>query len=243
MRKLWRQIYFLIHRRSIERELAEEMAIHRDMMPTERQGDFGNTGRLQEQSREAWSWAWLAQLRQDLAYGARVLLHSPGFTLGAVAILTLGVGVNLAEFQVFDALIFHRLTFRDADVALQLSRVTHQGRSFGFSAAAVEFYRSQNRSFQWLLAEGIGLDLTIESESVRAEFVSPDYFTSLGIVPAYGRLFDSPDAEPGAPLVAVLGYAHWQTRWAADPQIVGRVVRINNRPVRITGVLPPASLV
>jgi predicted permease len=240
MRKLWRRLYFLFNRRGIERDLAEEMAIHRDMLPPERRGDFGNLGRLQEQSRDAWSWSWLEQIRQDLVYGARVLLHSPGFTLGATAILTLGVGVNLAEFQVFDALIFHRLTFRDADVAIQLSRVTHQGRNFGFPAAAVEFYRSENRSFQWLLAEGVGLDLSIESESVRAQFVSPDYFASLGIVPAYGRLFDSRDAEPGAPLVAVLGYGHWQTRWAADPQIVGRVVRINNRPVRIAGVLPPS---
>jgi predicted permease len=238
MRKLWRQIYFLINRRNVERELAEEMETHRDMMPPDRQSDFGNTGRLQEQSRDAWSWTWIEQTIQDLRYGARSLFHSPGFTLGAAAILTLGVGVNLAEFQVFDSLIFHRLTFRDADVALQLSRVTHQGRRLGFPAAAAEFYRAENRSFAWILAEDTSFDLTIEAQSARADFVSPDYFTSLAVVPAYGRLFDARDSEPGAPLVAVLGYAYWQTHWAADPQVVGRVVRINNRPVQIAGIVP-----
>jgi predicted permease len=238
MRKFWRQLYFLINRRNAERDLAEEMATHREMMPLERREDFGHDGRLQEQSRDAWSWAWLEQIRQDLGYGARVLLRSPGFTLGAIAVLALGVGVNMAEFQVFDALIFHRLTFRDADVALQLSRLTHEGRRLGLPAAAVEFYRSQNRSFEWILGEGTGLDLTVESESVRANFISADYFTSIGVVPAYGRLIDARDAEPGAPLVAALSYAYWQTHWAADPQIVGRIVRINNRSVQIAGILP-----
>src|SRR3984957_14178182 len=123
MRKLWRRIYFLLNRKRVERELAEEMEIHRDMMPLDDRGDFGNARRLQQQSRDAWTWMWLEHLLQDLSYGARLLIRSPGFTLGAIAILALGVGVNLAEFQVFDALIFHRLTIRDAGTALMFTRV------------------------------------------------------------------------------------------------------------------------
>ena len=238
MRKLWRRIYFLLNRQRVERELVEEMEIHRDMMPPDDRGDFGNPGRLQEQSRDAWTWTWLENIFQDLSYGARLLIRSPGFTLGAIAILALGVGVNLAEFQVFDALIFHRLTIRDAGTALQFTRVTRQGPRLGFPPAAVDLYRSESKSFAWLLAEDTTLTLTVESDSVRAALVSPDYFSSLGIVPSWGRMLDAHDSEPGAPAVAALGYQYWQTNWGADPSIVGRTIRVNNQPVQIAGVLP-----
>ncbi len=238
MRKLWRRIYFLLNRKRVERELTEEMEIHRDMMPPEDRRDFGNAGRLQEQSRDAWTWTWLEHVLQDLSYGARLLIRSPGFTLGAIAILALGVGVNLAEFQVFDALIFHRLKIHDADTALQFTRVTRQGRRLGFPPAAVELYRSESKSFSWLLAEDTTLTLIIDSDSVRADLVSADYFPSLGIIPSWGRLLDAHDSEPGAPAVAVLGYQYWQTKWGADPSVVGRTIRINNQPIQIAGILP-----
>ena len=115
MRKLFKRIYFLLHRRRLERELTEEMEAHREMMPADRRPHFGNAARLREDAREEWSWPWLDQLWQDLCYGARVLGRAPGFTLGAVTVLALGVGVNLAEFQIFDALL-HQRTFRDADL-------------------------------------------------------------------------------------------------------------------------------
>ena len=130
MRKFFRRIDFLLHRRRFERELAEEMAAHRDMMPAERRPNFGNAARLAEDVREAWSWPWLEQLWQDLCYGARVLSRAPGFTLGAMAVLALGVGVNLAEFQIFDALL-HRFHFRDADSLLQITHVGPEGRQIG----------------------------------------------------------------------------------------------------------------
>src|SRR5262245_27575720 len=110
LRRLWRRTHFLLRRRRMERELAEEMQTHREMLPAERRAQFGNPARLLEESREIWSWIWLVQLFQDLSYGVRLLRRGPGFTLGAVAVLALGIGVNLAEFQIFDAMVFHRLT-------------------------------------------------------------------------------------------------------------------------------------
>jgi hypothetical protein len=115
-------VYYLLNRRRLQRELAEEIEAHHHMMSADRRPHFGNATRLREESREVWSWIWLGQLWQDLHYGARVLWGAPGFTLGAVAILAPGIGVNLAEFQIFDALIFHRLNIQDANSALQFSR-------------------------------------------------------------------------------------------------------------------------
>jgi len=237
LRKQWRRVYFLLHRRRLESELMEEMAVHREMMPPD--SHFGNTTRLREESREAWSWIGLEQLWQDLSYGARVLRRAPGFTLGAVAVLALGVGVNLAEYQIFDAVVFHRLTIRDANSLLQLSRASRQGARLGFPSAAVELYRAETTSFAWLVSEDTSLLLAVEAESgLRSNFVSANYFSSLGIVPAWGRLLDARDAQAGAPAVVVLGYQYWQTHWAADPHVVGHLIHVNNKPVQIVGVLP-----
>src|ERR1051326_5899289 len=121
MRKLFRRFYFLLNRRRLQRELADEMEAHREMMTADRQTHFGNTTTLREQAYDTWSWSWLAHFLQDLSYGVRMLRRAPGFTLGAIGVLALGVGVNLADFAIFDALIFHRLNFRNADSVLQFS--------------------------------------------------------------------------------------------------------------------------
>jgi predicted permease len=238
MRKLWRRIHFLLHRRRMERELTDEMDAHREMMAADRRPHFGNATRLQEDSREVWSWPWLEQVWQDLCYGARVLGRAPAFTLGAIAVLALGVGVNLIEFQIFDAMMFHRLDIRSADSVLQFSRVSRQGRRPGFPYGAVEFYRTRSRSFDWLVAEEPTYDVIVDGAALRATLVSPNYFASLGLVPAWGRLLDAQDSLPGAAPVVVLEYDHWRTHYGADPDVIGRDVRINNRPVRVVGVLP-----
>ena len=143
MGKLWRRIGFILQRRRLEHELAEEMEAHRELMPPDRRSNFGNSTRLREESREVWSWNWVEQLSQDLSYGARVLRRTPGFTLGAIAVLALGIGVNLAEFEIFDSMLFHRYTFRDADSSLQFTHASRLGQRMGFPSGAVEFYREE----------------------------------------------------------------------------------------------------
>ncbi len=238
-RKFWRRLRYLFERRRLERELAEEMAAHREMMPADRRPQFGNTTRLREESREIWSWIWLEQLWQDLCYGARTLRRAPGFTAGAVAILALGIGVNLAEFQIFDALLFHRFAVADADSILQFSRVSRQRSNRGFASGAIAFYRDHSSSFAWLVSEDTSLGVLVEGETgLRSDLVSANYFGSLGVVPAWGRLLDAHDGQPGAPAVAVLGYEYWQSHWGSDPRAVGRFVHVNNQPFEIVGVLP-----
>src|SRR6476469_9531582 len=162
MGKFWRRIHFLLNRRRLERELAEDMAAHREMMDPERQRSFGSAAMLQEDARAVWLAPWIEGLWQDLRYGARVLRQAPGFTLGAVLVLALGVGVNLVEFQIFDAMIFHRLDVRDPAGLLQFSRNSRQGRKLGTPHAAVEFYRERSRSFEWLAGEDSTPDVEVE---------------------------------------------------------------------------------
>src|SRR4051812_21152868 len=111
MRKFFRRLYVLFHRRRLQRELEDEMAAHREMMPAGRRQHFGSTLRLREEAADQWGWTWLEDFHQDVVYGMRSLARSPGFALTAILVLSLGIGVNLAEMHLFNA-VLHRLQVR-----------------------------------------------------------------------------------------------------------------------------------
>ena len=239
MRKLFRRISFLLNRRRLETELAEEMAAHRAMLAEDRRTSFGRDIAIREDARDAWAWVWFDRLWQDLTYALRMFRHAPGFTLGAVTVLALGVGANLAELHVFDALLLHRLSIDGAD---SIYRFTGSSKGFdaqAFPFAAVEFYRDNSTLCSFVVAENVAPRLIVESESdVRGNFVSGNYFASLRILPAWGRLLDDRDARTGAPAVAVLGYEYWRDKWAADPHVINRMLRMNGQLIQIVGVAP-----
>src|SRR5580692_297973 len=109
MRKLFRRISYLLHRRRMDQDLADEMAAHREMMAEDRRRAFGSTLRLREDSRAAWGWVWLERLWQDLNYGRRTIARSPGFALIAVLSLAVGIGANCAVFSLADTLLLRPL--------------------------------------------------------------------------------------------------------------------------------------
>lgn len=240
MGKLWRRMAALAHRRRMERELEEEMAAHREMMPSERQGNFGSTLRLREEAAEQWGFAWIDQLRQDVAYGARSLRRAPGFAFTAIAVLALGIGVNLAEVHIFDA-VLHRLHVRDVGSLCRFYRVTRQGTVGDFSVPEVEFYRRNNTALSSVITETEvqGIRFGQDSVDMRMALVSGNFFAALGIVPVHGRVLEQQDDRPDASPVAVLGYDYWQSRFGGDPRIMMQTVRLNDKPVQVVGIAPP----
>jgi predicted permease len=240
MRRFFRRAFALLHRRRLERQLAEDMAAHREMMPPERRRHFGSDLRLREEAADQWGWTWIDHFRQDLTYGARQLRRSPGFTLTAVAVLSLGIGVNLAEVHLFEAAV-HRLQVRDPDSLCQFYRVTKQGLGRTLSLPAIDFYTRHNTVLSAVITEtNVGGVLHEgDSDALQCSLVSANFFSELGIVPAYGRLLDEQDGRDGAPPVAVLSYRYWQNRFGGDPSIVGKTIRLNDRPVEVVGIAPP----
>src|SRR6187455_3170887 len=101
MGEIWRRIWYFLNRARFERELRDEMDAHRSMMG-QAGPRFGNELRLREEAADEWGWTWLDQLLQDLRFGSRLLRRTPAFTLTAVLVLSIGIGINLAAFQLFD---------------------------------------------------------------------------------------------------------------------------------------------
>src|ERR1700753_145000 len=105
MKEFIRRIRYLLNRRRFDRELANDMAFHREMMAHDMGIPFGSDLRLREEAREVWGWTWIESLSQDLRYATRQLRKSPVFTLAAVLMLTIGIGANVAAFGFFNLMV------------------------------------------------------------------------------------------------------------------------------------------
>jgi putative ABC transport system permease protein len=179
----------------------------------------------------------IADLWQDLRYGARMLLKQPGFTLLAVLTLALGIGANTAMFSVVNAVLLRPLPFPEPE-----RLVTLAGRSTNnFAAPDFRDLATQNRSFAALGAytnATFNLAGGSEPERVNGARVSASLLPTLGVTPLYGRNLSLEEDREGGARVVMLGYGVWQRQFGADPSVVGRAIRLDEQSYTVIGVLP-----
>ena len=239
MRELLRRIHYLLHRRRFDRELADEMQTHREIAESNRHHDFGNSLRLREESRDAWGWTWIDRLLQDLHFSVRVMMRSPGFTLVAVLILAIGIGVNVAAFGFVNLVMFKPLPVREPDTLLRLHRQAPQNYASDMPYRMMDFYREHSKTLSALLTLDFGqVRIDDSSDNFRAFFVTSNFFTDLGANVAFGRLFHPTMDEKatGDPAV-LLSHEFWQRHFGGDPSIVGKPIRLNGKNATIVGVV------
>jgi hypothetical protein len=237
MNQIFRRFRYLMNRRRLDQELQSDMDVHREM--AERDGrTFGNTLRLREDARLEWGWMWIDRLAQDLRYAARTLRKSPGFTLTAVLVLATGIGINITAFGLFDMMVLKPLPVRDPDTILQFHRSSSQGSATLVTFPSVAFYGEHSTKLSAVMAMS-GSELTLEREAnpIRARFVTANFFTELGAGPSLGRVLNPVwDEGAGGEPVVVLDYRFWQRHFASDPSVIGRTIRLNQRPATVIGV-------
>lgn len=184
---------------------------------------------------------------QTLRYAVRLLRKSPGFTLVAIVIMALGIGANTAIFSVVHAVLLQPLPFPEPERLVQLWHVPPQTSfpgmtSFPLSAANFLDWQRQNHVFErTALYSNAMFDTTGTGrpESIRAALVSADFFPVLGVQPIQGRLFRPEEDRPGSNHQVILSYPLWQTRYAANPHVLGQTIELDGEPYVIVGVMGP----
>ena len=189
----------------------------------------------------------MESLLQDLRFGVRMLLKQPGFTLIAVLTLALGIGANTAIFSLINKILLRPLPAPEPERLVALNNTVGKARSFPlFSYPNYKDLRDRNEALSGLLAytmAPVSLSHAGASERVWGYLVSGNYFETLGVQPALGRLI-APDDDhaPGAHPVAVISHRCFERRFGGDPAVVGRDALINGRSFTIIGVAPPHFL-
>jgi predicted permease len=245
---LWRRLRFRAVGKEMEADLHSEMQQHVELLTADlvKQGKspeearlmalrrFGNPRSLREASREAWGFPSFESFLQDLRFGVRLLARSPGFTLVAVLTLAIGIGANTAVFSSVNALLLRSLPYPEPDrlVSIYLNYVPE---------ASYELFKERANTLDLAGFNYTGLNLTGNGEAVRLNgaIVSENFFNVLGVHSAQGRAFQAGDNSAGRDHIAVLSYSLWQTRFASDPGVIGRVVSIDGTNRQIVGIMPP----
>lgn len=182
-------------------------------------------------------------LAADLRYALRTLRRSPGFALTAVACLALGIGANTAIFSMVNAILLRPFPFAGGERLVSLYATAQDGAVYGLSMDDLAELRADGRSFG-AVAGMSGRSFTLtdgdQAERVQGAAVTPELFPMLGVRPQLGRLFRADEAQPaGFEPTVLLSDGLWRHRYAADPSIVGRTIRLNDRALVVAGVMPP----
>src|SRR5260370_4593750 len=193
---------------------------------------------------------------QDLRYALRQLRKSPGFAITAIITLALGIGANTAIFTLVQGILLRSLPVADP---AQLYRIGDTdnccvnggfvGENGDFDIFSYDLYQHLKSSapefqslaavqagqWQWSVRRGNGLP-----KELRGEFVSGNYFSTLGVGSYEGRVLGESDDQPSSAPVIVLSYPSWQSEFGADPTIIGSTVSIQAHPFTIIGIAPPS---
>ena len=205
---------------------------------------FGPMEKHKEETREARGVSWFENLIADLKYGARALFKHPGYALLAVLTLGLGIGANTAIFSVINGVLLKPLPYEHGDrlVVVQQSRPLSGQPQVGVAIAEYFDYRERGKDVFDGLVEYHQMNFDLinrgEPDRVNTGVVSHNFFDLLGIRPILGRTFVAADDVRDAEAVLILSHSYWRTKFGGDPNIVGQVFEMNDRPHRVIGVLP-----
>ncbi len=243
---------------ALSRGLDEELEFHlqariRDniragMSPLDAERDarrrFGNRTLAKERAREMDIVVSLESIGQDLRYGLRSLRKSPGFTATAVLALALGIGANTAVFTVVNGVLLRPLPFPEAERLTLISyRPTRGPFQYQPSMADAHYqsFRVQNQAYERTATfAGETMTVTGAGDPVRlqAATVTPDFFPTLRVNATLGRTFLPDENQKGLDQVALLSDSLWRSRFAADPNVLGKTVTVDGVARRVVGVMP-----
>ena len=261
MGSVLRRLLFFFRRHRFDRDLDDELRFHEEMKAqaladaqdisrddarAAARRRLGNPLRLREQSRDAWTFATLETLGQDVRHALRLIGRDPAFAFTALATLALGIGLNTAIFSVAYGVLWRPLPYANGARLVVISATQRAERGvrtfWTWAPTTYEALRRRATTLDDLAAySSIDAQLTGRGEplQVHALDVSPNFFATLGVSPARGRAFLTGAAATDDDRAAVVSDRLWRTVLNADPAIVGHAATLDGVPRTIVGVLPP----
>jgi predicted permease len=204
--------------------------------------EFGNVALAAEVTRDTWGWNWLVELLQDVRYGVRNMLRTPGFALVTVLTLALGIGANTAIFSVVDAVLFRALPYRDAGKLVWATNFASEQKQTLVFADEYAGWRTQNHVFENIAAYSPAAEYTLTGtgspQRLMGAQVTASFLDLLGVAPQLGRNFLPEEDRPAGPKAVLLSNGVWRSNFGADRNVVGRVVELDDTPYTVIGVLP-----
>jgi predicted permease len=248
----------LTRRREFEDGMTEELRFHIEQYTDElvtsgvprveaarrARSELGSLINVKGDCREAFGVHLFDEFRRQLSYAARLLRKTPGFT--ATALLTLAVcfGANLTIFAVIDSVLLRPLPFPAPSQLVTIFNTYPKAGVNRDGSSLTNYYerRGQIPAFTSLSIYYYGTEIIGEPGATEREQtmrVSPDFFATLGLGPVMGRTFTEEETTSQTDHVAILSDTFWRVRYNADPNVIGKVVRVNGVPRTVIGVLPP----
>ena len=256
-RRFARRLRALIHRDTLNRDVADEMRAHIDLEASElarTQGlppdearrraavAFGGVDRYTEAHQDARGVRWFEDIVQDVRYAARALRRSPGFTITATLVLALGIGASTAIFSAVDAVLVSHLPYPADDRLVRIFEQNSPTNRFGVSVVDYQAIAALQRSFTAVGAVQRREAAISVGDNVRRGVVAagdPGFFTALGIRAAHGRLVGAGDGNAGD-FVAVVSDAFAKREFAGDGSAaLGKTITIDGVAYAVIGVLAP----
>lgn len=265
--QLGRRFSMLFRRRQFDADLEEEMRLHLDLREQQQleagltqtaaysaaRRQFGNPTALKERSHMTWGWQWIEDLFQDINYGVRAMLRSPGITIVALLSLALGIGANTAIFSLIDAVMLRSLPVKDPGQLVLLGDGTWSGISDSFAITQLysyPFYREMQKKNEVFSGVASIFSMTNrihgfvegrrDAEPMNIQLVSGTYFPLLDVHAVLGRTIqEQDDQKEDASPVAVVSYSWWKRALAQDPSVLNKKLKIGATLFTVIGVAPP----
>jgi putative ABC transport system permease protein len=250
----WKRMRGLWRREELSDELDDELRAHMEMRAadnlsagmSERDARydalkrFGNVTLLKERTREMDLMGWIETAAQDLKFAARMLRKSPGFTAIAVMTLALGIGANTAMFTVVESVMVRQLPYAHAArmVSIGVGDAENIGNTSYLNYKSVKDQTKVMDDVACYIADVGVVQARNGSVSVSMTRATPNLFNILGVQPIIGRTFSEAEGQIGGPQAVLLAEGMWRDNFGADPQIIGKTVRVNGQDRLVVGVMP-----
>jgi putative ABC transport system permease protein len=250
----------LVHKRRLDRDLAEELAFHQAMKreklthegaaPQQEEAAagvrMGDPGRWHERLWELWQFPTMENLLRDVSFSARLLWKSPGFTVVALVTLALGVGANTAVFSLINGLLLRPLPVPHADqlAVIHYDSSDEDRPNYSFCAP---FFRALEKRHEVFQAVAAFNDSTLQvrgtsgTQEIPGALVSGQFFQALEVPPLLGRYLTPADDQVGGSSTGfgvVISEDFWRAWFNSAPDVVGRRLTIANAPFTVVGVMP-----